>query len=172
MPFIGSQLDTGDADAVRALFEANYWSPLALTRALVPAMQARGSGVVVNVTSLGVITTAILLGHYSASKAALWHATETLRLELRNSGVRVLHVVPGPVATPGLDRTKAIPGFERMLETVPTGTAEELAQLILRGIERGKDEIVYPRPMWIWRALPLFAKRMSMWRMPNVARSS
>src|SRR5262245_21242321 len=46
----GWQWDGGDGEEPRRLLETNYWSPLALTRALVPGMRARGAGAVVNMT--------------------------------------------------------------------------------------------------------------------------
>ncbi|MFI5290325.1 MAG: SDR family NAD(P)-dependent oxidoreductase, partial [Polyangia bacterium] len=61
----GAQVVMGDADEARALFETNYWAPLALTRALVPEMRKRGAGAVVNVASIGAVTPMPFAGHYS-----------------------------------------------------------------------------------------------------------
>ena len=52
----GGYSDSGDVDAARQLFETNYWSPLALIKALVPAMRERDEGAIVNVSSLGAFT--------------------------------------------------------------------------------------------------------------------
>ena len=54
-----------------SLFEVNYWAPMALVAALLPALRASGSGAVVNVSSLGAITPIAGTGHYPSSKAAL-----------------------------------------------------------------------------------------------------
>ena len=164
--FCGTQADVGDAAAARAVFESNYWSALALTRALVPGMVQRQCGAVVNVSSINAIAAGVLLGHYGASKAALWNATETLRLELRNTGVHVMLVALGAVATAALDKTKQLPGYANMLKGVPVGTPEKSSALIVRGLQRKTHEVVYPRPMWFLRALPLFAKHMSYKLMP------
>jgi len=92
----GCQWAVGDADAARDAFEINYWSPLALVQALVPAMRERRSGAVVNVTSMSQVSTWPMFGAYAATKAALALATETLRLELERFGVHVVEVIPGP----------------------------------------------------------------------------
>src|SRR5207247_7538857 len=90
----------GEREEARELVEVNYWSPLALTRALVPGLRQRGRGAVVNVTSMVQVSPFPGLGHYCASKAALALATQTLRLELRGSGVRVIEAPLGVVDTP------------------------------------------------------------------------
>src|SRR4051794_7057616 len=122
----GSQWAVGDDDAAREGVEVNYWSPMALTQALVPGMRRRGHGAVVNVTSVAQVNTWPGFGGYAATKAALGVATETLRLELSGSGVHVLEAIPGPVDTAVQGETRLIPGIERMLDRVPhRHTAEE-----------------------------------------------
>lgn len=164
----GTQVVMGDADEARALFETNYWAPLALTRALVPEMRKRGAGAVVNVASIGAVTPMPLAGHYSSSKAALSLATETLRLELRGSGVHVLHVLPGPVETAMLSEVELLPGGARLLSRMPRGNVETLARKIVRGLERGRRALVYPSSLAIARHLPTVAVRLSGAVMPNV----
>jgi hypothetical protein len=150
----GAQCSVGDDDAGRELFETNLWSPLALVRALAPAMRERGSGVVVNVTSMAAVAPFVLTGHYAASKAALTLATDTLRMELHGTGVHVLSVLPGPVATNMLTEAKEIPGMNGLLDLVPQGDPDELARLVVRAMERRREEIVYPRPLWFARTFP------------------
>src|SRR5215210_495970 len=77
----------GDRDEARAVFEANLWSPLALIAALVPGMVERGDGAVVNVGSMARVSPFPHLGTYSASRAAIAHATQVLDIELRPRGV-------------------------------------------------------------------------------------
>jgi len=160
----GAQHVVGDDDMARELFETNYWSPLALTRALAPSMIARGGGAVVNVTSLASVAPFPLTGHYGSSKAALALATETLRAELRGSGVAVLHVLPGPVETAMLAEVKAVPGIR--LGAMPKGDAPTLARLVVSALKRGKRTVVYPRSLAIARALPTVAQRISSMLVP------
>jgi short-subunit dehydrogenase len=144
----------GDRDEAREAFEVNYWSPLALIKALVPAMQERGRGAAVNVTSMAQVSTWPGFGAYAATKAALGVATETLALELIDSPVRVLEVIPGPVDTAVQGETRLTPGIERMLARTPLGDAAVLARLIAEALERGSDRVIYPRRARVAYVLP------------------
>lgn len=157
----GAQHVVADDEMARELFETNYWSPLALIGALVPAMRERGDGAVVNVTSIGSVTPMPLGGHYSSSKAALSLATETMRLELRGSGVHVLNVLPGPVETGMLAEVRAIPGGEALIGRMPRGTVDVLARKVVRALGRRQRALVYPATLGIVRHLPTVALRAS-----------
>jgi short-subunit dehydrogenase len=157
----GSQVVVADDDVARELFETNYWSALALTRALVPGMRARNAGAIVNVSSIGSITPMPLAGHYSSSKAALSLATETLRLELRDTDLHVLHVLPGPVDTAMLAEFALVPGGDKVLAGMPKGDVDTLAQKIIRGLERRKRAFVYPTMLAAIRHLPTVFVRMA-----------
>jgi short-subunit dehydrogenase len=135
----------GDRDEAREAFEINYWSPLALIKALVPAMAERGHGAVVNVGSLAYVSTWPWFGGYASTKGALSTATETLALELSHTGVDVLEVLPGPIDTAVQGETRLAPGIERMLGRVPMGDPAKLARRIVRALERGKSRVIYPR---------------------------
>src|SRR3954451_10926629 len=154
----GSQWSVGDDDAAREAFEVNYWSPLALTHALVPAMRERGAGAVVNVTSMAQVNTWLAFGAYGASKAALALATETLRLELSGSAIHVLEAIPGPVDTAVQGETRLVPGIDRMLARVPLGDAGEMARRIVAGLERRRATVIYPRRAALAYALPMLAR--------------
>jgi short-subunit dehydrogenase len=154
----GSQWSVGDGDPAREAFETNYWSPLALVKALVPQMRERGRGVVVNVTSMAQVNTWPVFGAYAATKAALALATETLRLELSGSPVRVLEAIPGPVDTAVQGETRLVPGIDRMLNRVPLGDAREMARRIVAAVERGKTRVIYPRRTAFAYHLPVVAR--------------
>ena len=84
-------------EVLRAQFEANFFGWHDLTTRLIPAMRDRGSGRIVQCSSvLGFIATPYR-GAYNASKFALEGLTDTLRLELHGSGVRVSSIQPGPI---------------------------------------------------------------------------
>lgn len=132
----GSQWAVGDGDAAREAFEVNFWSPVALAAALVPAMRERGAGTVVNVTSGAPYgATWPSFGTYASTKAALSTVTEVLRSELAGSGVRVLEVVPGPVDTAVQGETRLVPGIEKVIDRSPMGDPDRLAVLIVRALE-------------------------------------
>jgi short-subunit dehydrogenase len=84
---------------VEGVMATNYFSPVRLTSALLPGMVARGSGDIVNVSSMGAHMVAFGTGAYAASKAALELYTEALYLELAGTGVRAHLLVPGSTAT-------------------------------------------------------------------------
>ena len=70
-----------------------------MIQAFVPAMRERGSGTIVNVTSVSGIVGGPLAGFYSATKFALEALSESLHLEVGHFGVKVLVVEPGSIAT-------------------------------------------------------------------------
>jgi short-subunit dehydrogenase len=77
----------------------NYYSPVRLALAFLPRMIARGSGEIVNVSSMGARSAAFGVAAYAASKAALELFTESMYLELSNTGVRIRLFVPGTTRT-------------------------------------------------------------------------
>jgi NAD(P)-dependent dehydrogenase (short-subunit alcohol dehydrogenase family) len=86
-----------------AQFETNVHGALRTMQAVLPAMRARGSGRIVNITSLAGEVPLPFWGAYNASKAALESLTETLRLEVSPFGVHVSAVEPGAIKTPFYD---------------------------------------------------------------------
>jgi short-subunit dehydrogenase len=83
----------------RRVFETNFFGAARMIQAFVPAMRERGSGTIVNVSSVVGIVGSPLAGFYSASKFALEALSESLHLEVGHFGVKVLVIEPGTVAT-------------------------------------------------------------------------
>lgn len=86
-------------DALRAQFEANVFGWHDLTRRVIPAMRARGGGRIVQCSSILGFLSLKYRGAYIGSKHALEGLTDTLRLELHDSGIHVSSIQPGPIAT-------------------------------------------------------------------------
>ncbi|MDQ3036923.1 MAG: SDR family oxidoreductase [Myxococcota bacterium] len=84
---------------VRAQFDTNVFGLLAVTRAFVPEMRARGAGRVINVSSVGGRMVFPLGGVYHATKYAVEALSHALRMELRQFGIRVSVVEPGYIKT-------------------------------------------------------------------------
>lgn len=84
---------------VRAMFETNVFGAWRMMQAVLPQMRSRGSGVVVNVTSLAGRVASPLNGAYSASKYALEAVTEALHYEAGHFGIRVVAIEPGQFTT-------------------------------------------------------------------------
>jgi NAD(P)-dependent dehydrogenase (short-subunit alcohol dehydrogenase family) len=131
-------------DAFAAVLNTNVVAPLHLIQLVLPHMQARGSGLIVNVTSDAGVEAYPGWGGYGTSKAALEHLSRVLAAELEGSGVRVYVVDPGDMNTqmhrdaePGVDLShlpspeNVAPGLVALLdrETAPFGRFE--AQTLL-----------------------------------------
>lgn len=86
-------------DDTRALFELNTFGTMAMARAVLPGFRARGTGVIVNISSAVTLKPLPLLSAYTASKAAVDAFSDTLALEVAPLGVRVRLVIPGRAPT-------------------------------------------------------------------------
>lgn len=84
---------------IRDLYDVNVIGLLMTTKAVLPHLRQRGSGTVVNITSVGGIRANPGHGLYGSSKFAVEGASEALALEMAPFGVRVLLVEPGPFRT-------------------------------------------------------------------------
>ena len=105
-------------EEVRRQFETLVFGPLALIRCALPAMRARGAGVIVNVTSLAARLPIPFMAPYSAAKSALSTLSATLAIELTGSGVRIVEVQPGDIATSfnnAMRRGENVSGYERLV---------------------------------------------------------
>ncbi len=104
--FIGALEEQEESD-YRRLFEVNFFGAVALTRAVLPGMRARRSGVVVNVSSMDGLASLPANGYYSASKFALEGFTEALWQEIEPLGLRAMIIQPGSFRTGIENRTRA-----------------------------------------------------------------
>ncbi|HTK16232.1 MAG TPA: SDR family oxidoreductase [Acidimicrobiia bacterium] len=88
-------------DRLQLIMDTNTYGALRVVQELVPAWRERGSGVIVNVSSVQGRVSTPLEGAYAASKYALEALSETLHYELAHFGIRVVIVEPGYIA-PGM----------------------------------------------------------------------
>jgi NAD(P)-dependent dehydrogenase (short-subunit alcohol dehydrogenase family) len=123
-------------DEVKRQFDTNVFGLLRVVRAVVPAMRERGSGTVINLSSIGGLVAPPYGGMYGASKHAVECITEAMHYELQPFGVRVALVEPGAFRTGFRDNivtakrfTKDSPYWERFerfeaaFDTMRTGAA-------------------------------------------------
>jgi NAD(P)-dependent dehydrogenase (short-subunit alcohol dehydrogenase family) len=96
---VRSSIEDASEDEIRSQFETNVIGTLRVMRAVLPDMRKRGSGVIVNLSSVAGIVGVPFAGYYSASKHALEAITEALHYEVRPLGLRVALVEPGAFET-------------------------------------------------------------------------
>ena len=142
-------LEAVSTDTVRAVFETNTLGTIAMTQAVLPAMRARRTGVIVNVTSTVTLAPRPLLSVYTGSKAAVNAFTESLALEMEPLGIRARLVLPGraPETRFGENARPLMQGdvpaeyaplcdslFARMRAPGPVTHADDVAQAVWRAV--------------------------------------
>jgi len=123
------KLLSSDIEEVRSVFETNYFGALRVAKAFAPILADNGGGALVDIAS--VLSWVAGFGGYGDSKAALWSATNTLRVELEKQGTLVTGVHLSFTET---DMTS---GYD-----VPKNDPRQVARQIVDGIERGDVEVL------------------------------
>ncbi|KAB0664301.1 SDR family oxidoreductase [Oryzomonas japonica] len=130
-----SSVVTGDPDALKHDLEVNYLGTLNMVRAFAPVLEKKGGGAIANVISVLGLASMSAVGGYSASKAALFSATQAMRGELKAKGIFVHGIFPGPIDT---DMSR---DFD-----MPKASTQETAENIVKGILADQEDI-FPDPM-------------------------
>lgn len=141
-----------DLAAFQAVFDTNVMGMVNTFQVFLPAMQQAGTGTLVGIASVAGFRGLPGAGAYSASKAAAMAYLESLRVELRGSGMKVVTICPGYIDTPMTERNPY-----RMPFLLP---ADEAARRFARAIDRGASLAVIP-----WQ-MNLVARVLR--RLPNV----
>ncbi len=94
-----SSVEEGEEAAIRELYETNLFGPIFLIKEVLPILRAKGSGAILNTTSIAAERSAIGSGYYASSKAALDLLTDGLCKELRPLGIKVMVIEPGSFRT-------------------------------------------------------------------------
>jgi short-subunit dehydrogenase len=136
-----------DDATLERLVAVNLVAPIELTRTVLPQMLERDSGHIVNVGSIIAHVGRQLEAEYAATKAALTVFSESLRAELRGTGVAVSVVSPGVVDTEFFERRGAAYDRRRPRPVSP----ELVAGAIVHAIRTRPAEVLVPR----WLALPV-----------------
>jgi short-subunit dehydrogenase len=119
----------------------NYFGGIWCLRAFLPALEAAAPSDVVNIVSVAGVIAVPRSGPYSASKHAQLAFSRATAAQLRNRGIRVHTVKPGFVETEGFPQRAWVP---RPLQRLVVGP-EQIAEHVVRSIERGRGETTIPR---------------------------
>ncbi len=126
-----------DQDRIDHMLEVNLRAPIALARALAPAMVSRGKGHLVFISSLSGKVASSSSSIYSATKFGLRGFALGLREDLRPSGVGVSVVLPGFIREAGMFAEAEV----RLPPGVGTRTTDQVAHAVVRAIERNRAEL-------------------------------
>ncbi|WP_417250788.1 SDR family NAD(P)-dependent oxidoreductase [Celeribacter sp.] len=116
--------------ALRQNFEANLFGSHDLTRRVIPVMRAQGHGRIVQCSSVLGLQAMPWRGSYNATKFALEGLTDTLRLEMRGTGIDVILIEPGPIRT--AFRRNARKQFDRWIDWENSARADQYRATLVK----------------------------------------
>jgi short-subunit dehydrogenase len=137
----GGLLEEQDMDAVYAMFQVNLLAVAQLTHLALPSMLARRQGMIVNNASISGYAYFPGATTYAASKAGTVALSESLRRELRGTGVSVLTVITPGVDTDMLDATEAVYGRHMDTSGWDRVSPAAWAAKVVKAIESGDSEL-------------------------------
>jgi short-subunit dehydrogenase len=129
------------ADEVESIMTLNYFSPVRMTLAVLPRMRERGSGVIVNVSSLAGRVAPPREAAYAGSKFALNGFSEVMAVDLFDEPIHVKVIQPGPIETPIWGD---VPGNEPPAYDGEFYPPEDCADAIIELLTTDKFEIYVP----------------------------
>jgi short-subunit dehydrogenase len=118
----------------------NFTAPVALIQAVLPDMLERGSGQIINVSSVVGTQTIPRMTVYCATKAALNALTTGLRMELKKTGVDVLLVAPGSTSTSFFDAAASV-DVEAVRFSKTQYSPQRVARAVVRSSRRRRREV-------------------------------
>ncbi len=131
-------------DGLRHIFEANVFGWHELTRQVIPVMREQGHGRIVQCSSVLGLVAFPWRGAYVATKYAIEGLSDTLRLELRGTGIRVILIEPGPITSKL--REKAIPVFERFIDWENSALREKYEESLLKRLYESSGPDTFELP--------------------------
>jgi short-subunit dehydrogenase len=129
-------------DRQLGMVRVNVEALVALTCAFLPGMTERGRGAVVNVASVAAFQPIPAQAVYAASKAFVLSFSEAVAAELRDTGVAMTALCPGPVATEFVETAGFKKSKDEMGPSLMWSTAEEVATAAIEGVDSGKRVVV------------------------------
>jgi NAD(P)-dependent dehydrogenase (short-subunit alcohol dehydrogenase family) len=135
---IAGAIEDSSMEESRAQMETNFFGPLRMIQAVLPHMRAQGSGLIVNVASIGGLIALPYQGVYSASKFALEGLSEALRMEVEPFGIEVVLIEPADCRT-------GFTAARRQVEAAATSVYRDDFAASLAVIEADEDHGADPR---------------------------
>ncbi|ETX13947.1 short-chain dehydrogenase [Roseivivax halodurans JCM 10272] len=132
---IPGPLEDVSTDAMRAAFEGNFFGWHDLTIRVIPLMRANGGGRILNNSSILGLVAAKWRGAYVATKFAVEGWSDTLRMEMEGTGIEIVLIEPGPIATKF--RQNAVAEFERWIDWEKSARADEYRASLLDQLYHG-----------------------------------
>ncbi|WP_281995884.1 SDR family NAD(P)-dependent oxidoreductase [Ruegeria faecimaris] len=131
-------------EGLRQIFEANFFGWHELTRQVIPIMRSQGHGRIVQNSSVLGLVAYPWRGAYVATKYAIEGLTDTLRLELADTGIKVILIEPGPITSK--IRENSIPFFERFINWQNSALRERYESSLLKRLYEspGPDRFELP----------------------------
>ncbi len=129
-----------DCDRQIQMIQLNNIAVVALTHKFLPQMRERGSGSIINVSSIAAYQPLPYISVYAASKAFVRSFSEALWAENRQYGVRVLVVSPGPTETNFFEEANFPPALARNAKSM--STPEEVVDEAMKALENGNAAVV------------------------------
>lgn len=131
------------AGALREIFETNLFGTHDLTREVIKVMRAQGHGRIINCSSVLGLVGLSWRGAYVSTKFALEGLTDVLRIEMRDTPIKVILIEPGPITSK--IRANAIPHFEKWIDTANSARAAQYETLKSRlYVDTGPDNFELP----------------------------
>ena len=152
---------------IRTLARLNFEAPLLLTHDVVNHMLGRGQGHVVQLSSIAGAIPFPGLAAYAGSKAGLTNFTESLRLELADTPIKLTVVAPGPVDTPMWDRLETGHSYNepalkrfRQLQFLPKLKPEKIASATVEAVQKEKRFVRMPARFGMYHMLNNAPRRL------------
>ncbi len=131
-------------DALREIFETNVFGVHELCTKVIPVMRTQGHGRIVQNSSVLGLVAMRWRAAYVATKFALEGLTDTMRLEMADTDIKIITIEPGPVTSD--IRQKSIPHFERWIDWENSPRKEQYERGLLKRLyeDRGPDQFELP----------------------------
>lgn len=157
----------------RSLFDTNLFGAIEGMQVAIAQMRKQGGGTVINISSVAGYIAVPFMAAYSASKAAMNAIGRAASVELRNTGIRVMTVCPGYIATDfpenatqGTDRFRLSPSRPQKRSVPPSAVAEAM----LNGYLKNESEVIVPARYRLLIRLYQAAPQLFEWSMARMLR--